>query len=346
MFKVIEVATPEKRVHAVVAVAEEMKAADVQIGPPFEDGRRPIRLLVGEIDRQALIDRLHGALGKSENWRITMLPTDAAIPDEPEPEKTAPEEEDEEAKKDEQARASREELYHLIENGARLDANFILLVFLSTLVATVGLERNDVAVVIGAMVIAPLLGPNVAFAFASAIGDQKLMLSAASASAVGVVTAIAIATILALLAAADPSTPGLMARTSIDYANIILAIASGTAAALSVTTGLSSTLVGVMVAVALLPPAATLGIMLAARRFDLAGGAAMLLGANMASVNLAAQLVFMAKGVRPHGGGDQCGDVGPPALGADRLHRPAPIVLLTRRGRTIHAHMRCQAWVI
>jgi uncharacterized hydrophobic protein (TIGR00341 family) len=298
-FKLIEVATPEERVRAVLAAAQELKAADVQVGPPLDDGRRPIRLLVGEIDRQALIDRLQEALGKSENWRIMMLPTDAAIPGEPEPEKPAPVEQDEEAKKAERARASREELYHLVENGARFDANFVLLVFLSTVVASVGLEQNNVAVVIGAMVIAPLLGPNVAFAFAAAIGDEALMLSAARASVSGVVLAIGIATVLALLVAPNVASPELAARTSLDYADIVLAIASGAAAALSVTTGLSSTLVGVMVAVALLPPAATLGIMTAARRFDLAAGAGMLLGANMASVNLAAQLVFVAKGVRP-----------------------------------------------
>ncbi|MGP0103940.1 TIGR00341 family protein [Rhodoblastus sp.] len=298
-FKLIEVATPEERVRAIIAVAEEMKAADIQTGPALDDGRRLIRLLVGEVDRQALIDRLQAALGKSENWRIVLLPTDTAIPGEPEPEKAPPKKEDEEAKKAERARASREELYHLVENGARLDGNFILLVFLSTVVATVGLEQNNVAVVIGAMVIAPLLGPNVAFAFAAAIGAEPLMLSAARASIFGVVLAIAIAAGLALLVAPNVASPELIARTSLDYADIVLAIASGAAAALSVTTGLSSTLVGVMVAVALLPPAATLGIMLAARRLDLAAGAAMLLGANIASVNLAAQLVFVAKGVRP-----------------------------------------------
>ena len=89
-----------------------------------------------------------------------------------------------------------------------------------------------------------------------------------------------------------------MARPSLDYGGIVLALASGAAAALSVTTGLSATLVGVMVAVALLPPAATLGIM-AAGNPDLAAGAAMLLGANIACINLAAQLVFVAKGIRP-----------------------------------------------
>ena len=104
---------------------------------------------------------------------------------------------------------------------------------------------------------------------------------------------------LAFLIAPNIASHELLARTSVDYAGIALALASGAAAALSVTTGLSSTLVGVMVAVALLPPAATVGIMLAAGRMDLAVGAAMLLVANVACVNLAAQVVFLAKGIKP-----------------------------------------------
>jgi uncharacterized hydrophobic protein (TIGR00341 family) len=304
-FKLIEVGTPEERVRAVAAIAEEMQATDVQVGPPLGDGRRLIRLLVGEIDRQALLDRLQAALGKSENWHIVMMPTDVVIPRESEEEAEEKESQEsdvaaaEEEKKEEQERASREELYNLVAGGVHIDANFVLLVVLSTVVASVGLETNSVAVVIGAMVIAPLLGPNVAFAFATAIGDRALMLSAAKSNILGIALSVAFAAALALLFAPNVASPELLARTSLDYGGIVLGLASGAAAALSVTTGLSATLVGVMVAVALLPPAATVGIMVAARRPDLAAGASMLLGANVACVNLAAQLVFIAKGVRP-----------------------------------------------
>ncbi len=296
-FKVIEVATPDERVTSIIAVATEMGATDVQVGSALGDGRRLIQLLVGETDRQELLDRLQAALGKSEDWHIVMLPTDVVIPREAEEEKTKPETVEEEPKDEE--RASREELHNLVAGGARMDANFALLVLLSTVVASVGLERDSVAVVIGAMVIAPLLGPNVAFAFATAIGDRALMLSAAKTNIAGIALSVAAAALLALLVHPNIDSAELMARTSLDYAGIILALASGAAAALSVTTGLSSTLVGVMVAVALLPPAATVGIMLSAGRPDLAGGAAMLLVANIACVNIAAQLVFIQKGMRP-----------------------------------------------
>ncbi len=311
-FKLIEVITPDERVRAITSVAGEKLVKDIQVGPPLGDGRRLIRLLVGETDRQALLDRLQAALGKSENWQIVMLPTDVVLPGEPEEEpkastaevekkKEEKEDKKEEAGEEEQEkeRASREELYNTVVGGIRIDSNFIVLVVLSTVVASVGLERNSVAIVIGAMVIAPLLGPNVAFAFAAAIGDRALMLSAAKSSILGVGLSVVIAAALALVVTPDAGSPELLARSSLDYGGIVLALASGAAAALSITTGLSATLVGVMVAVALLPPAATLGIMIAARQADLASGAAMLLCANIASINLAAQVVFIAKGVRP-----------------------------------------------
>lgn len=297
-FKLIEIATPDERVRAITSVAEELKVTDVNVGPPMGDGRRLIRLLVGEIDRQALLDRLQAALGKSENWHIVMFPTDVVIPREQEEEKK-PTAIEEEKTKEEQERASREELYNSIAGGVHMDANFILLVILSTVVASVGLETDNVAVVIGAMVIAPLLGPNLAFAFATAIGDRSLMLSAAKSSVLGAALSVAVAAALALIVTPNVNSTELLARSSLHYGGVVLALASGAAAALSVTTGLPATLVGVMVAVALLPPAATLGIMAAAHKPSLAIGAAMLFGANIACINLAAQVVFIAKGIRP-----------------------------------------------
>nr|MBS0020561.1 DUF389 domain-containing protein [Gammaproteobacteria bacterium] len=81
--------------------------------------------------------------------------------------------------------------------------------------------------------------------------------------------------------------------------SVALALASGAAAVLSLTTGLPSVLVGVMVAVALLPPAATLGLMLGRGQPDLATGAALLLAVNIVCLNLASKIVFLVRGIRP-----------------------------------------------
>jgi uncharacterized membrane protein len=85
----------------------------------------------------------------------------------------------------------------------------------------------------------------------------------------------------------------------VGFGGVAVALASGAAAALSLASGVASALVGVMVAVALLPPTATLGMMLASGRIELAAGAALLLAVNIVCVNLSATLVFLFKGLRP-----------------------------------------------
>jgi uncharacterized membrane protein len=88
---------------------------------------------------------------------------------------------------------------------------------LSTVVASVGLEQDNIAVVIGAMVIAPLLGPNVAFAFATAIGDHALMLSAAKSNVLGIALSVAIAAALTFLVTPNSESAELLARSSLHY---------------------------------------------------------------------------------------------------------------------------------
>ena len=91
----------------------------------------------------------------------------------------------------------------------------------------------------------------------------------------------------------------LISRTHVQPASIVLALAAGIAAVHSLTAKLSNTLVGVMVAVALLPPATVLGMMIGTQNWQLASGAGLLLAVNIASVNLAAQVVFLVRGIRP-----------------------------------------------
>lgn len=91
------------------------------------------------------------------------------------------------------------------------------------------------------------------------------------------------------------TSPEIASRTVVGLDSVALALASGAAAALSLTTGLSSVLVGVMVAVALLPPAVALGLMLGHGHFDLAVGAGLLLAVNLVCVNLSSKVVFLLK---------------------------------------------------
>jgi uncharacterized hydrophobic protein (TIGR00341 family) len=211
---------------------------------------------------------------------------------------TLPAGQSEKEKTQDTASSSREAMYAAVDKNARLDVNYIVLVILSTVVAAIGLVEDNVAVVIGAMVIAPLLGPNLAFGLGTALGDVHLMNRSLNSLLAGLAIAISLSFLIGILwPFAD--TAELLARTELGFDSLALALASGAAAALSLTTGLPSVLVGVMVAVALLPPAATVGLTLSHGQLDYALGASLLLAANIVCLNLAAKLVFLVKGIRP-----------------------------------------------
>jgi uncharacterized hydrophobic protein (TIGR00341 family) len=287
--RLIEVFADPRRIETIAAIAKRFDALDVRQDPPSPDGIDACRIVARPEKQQELIDELQGALGKGKPWRITIMPIDATIPEleQSEQERRSPEQ------------ATREELYADVEREARINSTFLLLVVLSTIVAAIGLLESNVAIIIAAMLIAPLLGPNVAMALGSTLGDRELVVRAAVTNAAGIATSVACAMAAGIVLPFDPASVELMARTRLGYDNILLALASGAAGALSLTTRLPSTLVGVMVAVALLPPAVTLGYMLGALQLRLAGGAAALLAVNVVCVNLAAQLVFVSKGIKP-----------------------------------------------
>lgn len=246
------------------------------------------RILVEDDKTQELLDTLQGILGPDGN--IVLVSPEAVLPqDVPSAD---------EKKRDSES-MTREELVMEVEKGAHCSSNFLLLVTLSTFVASIGLLKDNVAVIIGAMVIAPLLGPNIALALATALGDTKLLWAAVKANVIGLGLATGIAIVEGFFYPASLNSQELLARTDVGLDSVALALASGMAAALSLTTRLSSVLVGVMVAVAILPPAATMGIMIGSGQFDHALGAALLLAVNIVSVNLSAKIVFMFKGIKP-----------------------------------------------
>ena len=289
--KIIEVVVPEGHLDTVIAVAGH-QGVDYWLAGDAGDGRQVVRMVVPPERRQALLDGLQSDLGSAEGARILVIPLEAALPRPSGAEKN----------EDERRRGTsttREELYYSIEKGARLDGNYLLLVLLSTVVAAIGLIEDNVAVVIGAMVIAPLLGPNIALAFATSLGDTRLAWQALGTALAGLGVALAASLLIGVLWPLEVPGPELLSRTDVGLDSIALALASGAAAVLSLTTGLPSVLVGVMVAVALLPPTATLGMMVGQGKTGLAAGAALLLLANVVCVNLAAKVVFVVKGVKP-----------------------------------------------
>ncbi|RKT46157.1 TIGR00341 family protein [Thiocapsa rosea] len=291
--RIVEVIADQKHAKTLAGMAKFYGAEDFWWGGDGGDGRCSIRMLVPDDCRQALIDSLQDLLKANDRARIVVQSIDAVLTHEGQGDKDLKED------KAKAVAATREELYSQIAKGAQLDSNFLVLTVLSTLVAAIGLIENNVAVVIGAMVIAPLLGPNIALAFATSLGDRELTWRAFKTNVAGIGLSLLIAVVIALVLPLGLDSPEILSRTDVDLGGVVLGLASGAAAVLSLTTGLSSTLVGVMVAVALLPPTATMGMMLGAGRWEEALGAFLLLIVNIVCVLLSAKVVFLLKGVRP-----------------------------------------------
>lgn len=289
--KIIEVIASHRFRNPITALGEEHGATDVWTGPEGPDGRCSFRILMPAAGRQELLDALQSMLAGSEDARIVMQPAEVTLP--------APEPPQEQPPGMAGATATREEIYSEIERGARLDRNYLFLVLLSAIVAAIGLIEDSVAIVVGAMVIAPLLGPNLGLALATSLGDTQLAWQSLKSNMAGLGTALGFATLIGVIWQPGAGSGELVARTVVGLDSVALALASGAAAVLSLTTGIPTALVGVMVAVALMPPAVAFGMMLGAGHGDLAAGAGLLLAVNIVCVNLAAKLVFLTKGVTP-----------------------------------------------
>nr|WP_320050049.1 TIGR00341 family protein [uncultured Desulfuromonas sp.] len=287
--KYIEIIAEHTSAKNIATISEKVKAEDFRLGGIGDDGMQQMRMLVSNDNVQLALDTLQNILGAQATAHIVVLSIEAMLPRQVE----------EDADKEDSAISAREVLYEDVERGAQLDSNFYILVTLSTIVASIGLIEDNVAVVIGAMVIAPLLGPNLALSLGTALGDVRLIRKSALTLFVGLTLSTLLSIFLAYIIPMETSSKELLSRTTASFDSILLALASGAAAALSLTTGLSGVLVGVMVAVALLPPAATLGIMLAKGHIMQAAGAGLLLLVNVVCVNLASKLVFFFKGIRP-----------------------------------------------
>lgn len=259
-----------------------------------------LKILAQAEESEHLMDLLEQRFGREPWFRLVLLPVAASLPRVEEPEVEPQEEaqtQEPEAKKP--ARISREELYSNIQEMARLSRVYLGMVILSTVVAAAGLLNDNVAVIIGAMVIAPLLGPIIAQAMATTLGDFDLARLALRTNLTGLSLVLLLSILLGLLLTVSPYGPEITARTNIGLGDIAVALASGGAGALAFTAGAPTVLVGVMVAVALLPPLATLGLLLGSGYLLPALGAGLLLVTNIICLNLAAVVVFWVQGIRP-----------------------------------------------
>jgi len=264
------------------------------------EGMTLVRVLADADHAETIIEALEEKFADSENFRIILMEVKATSPPVETPEKAPGDAiEKDEAQKPSPERIACLELVEKLAGGVEISRNYVLNVVLSVVVATVGLVRGNTAIIIGAMVIAPLLTPNMALSLATTLGDAKLARRALKATSLGMLLALVLAAAFGFAINVDPTGSEIASRAEVGYSDIVLALAAGGAGALAFTSGVSAALVGVMVAVAILPPIVAAGLLLGSG-YLFAGLKALLLTlANIICVNLSGVGMFLLQGVRP-----------------------------------------------
>lgn len=297
--RLLELTVPTDEVEKISEIIQDSPALHVWTSASA-DGTTLVHVLLAAQHVEALSDALVSRFGSRDDMRWITLPVEATAPPVEEPmESEEATGEEAAAEAPEPQRISREELYEDLAHASRVSTVYVVMVALSTLVAAVGLVRGDLAIVIGAMVIAPLLGPNVALPLACTLGDPDLAKRSLKAIGVGVAIAAALSLLLGLVLRIDASSPELAKRTHADLADIVLALAAGGAGSLAFTSGVPAVVVGVMVAVALLPPLVVAGLLAGGGHVPEAVGALTLALTNVTCINLAAMTTFFLQKVRP-----------------------------------------------
>jgi uncharacterized hydrophobic protein (TIGR00271 family) len=192
------------------------------------------------------------------------------------------------------------EVYRTIHRDARPDVDFFVMIGLSALIATFGLLQNSAAVIIGAMLVAPLFSPLLGISLAIIQGNIRLLRLAIEATLKGVFLAIGLATLLALMAPFKTLTPQITSRSLPNLFDLAVAIASGAAGAYAIAReDVAAALPGVAIAAALVPPLGVIGIGLAMGDLSIAGGGTLLVATNLIAIALAGAVTFLLLGFRP-----------------------------------------------
>jgi uncharacterized hydrophobic protein (TIGR00341 family) len=288
--RLVEIVIPAAEGDALLGMLDDQTIIGRWLDP--DAGFLLVQVLIPTWGAEPIIDELQQRFGGVDGFHVLLLPVTASVPRRAEEGPLAP------AGKS-AFRMSREELYAEAAESIRTYPTFVAMTVLSAIVASIGLLNDNIVAVLGAMMIAPLLAPNVTLALGTALGDLPLIRDSLKANLTGVSIALALSVLIGLVVQVDPATPAIAHRTLVTSTDLLLALAAGAAGTLAFTSGLPSAVIGVMVAVALLPPLVNFGLLIGGGYPAHAYGAFLLLVANVVCVNLAGVLIFLARGVRP-----------------------------------------------
>ena len=178
-----------------------------------------------------------------------------------------------------------------VHDGGQAGPRYAFMVVMSCGIATLGLLQNSAAVIIGAMLISPLMGPIINLGMGLATFDLRTVRESLGSLGVGIALALAIAIPIVWLSPLQEATGEILARTRPTFFDLLVAVLSGLAGAYATVTRKGETIVGVAIATALMPPLAVVGFGVAVANWEVAGGAAFLFMTNLLAIALSVTIV-------------------------------------------------------
>lgn len=301
--RIVEISIPTGKREAVIGVLDDEGIDFVQTE---ETSRRDVTAVVTfPLPMNAVepvLDRLHDE-GLPDDAYTVIYPAETVVSrrfEELEQRYTEDEQTDE--------RVARQELRARVQDFIPDRKAYVIMIVASVTIATAGVLLNSAAIVVGSMVIAPLIGPAMATSVGTVIQDRDLLVEGTRLQFLGFLLAIITAAVFAwLLKTIHLVPPGIdvvaidevKERLAPDFLSLAVALGAGVAGAYSLSAGVSTALVGVMIAVALVPPTAVIGIGIAWGLPTVVVGSSVLVVVNFVSINLAALVVLWYQGYRP-----------------------------------------------
>jgi len=196
--------------------------------------------------------------------------------------------------------ARRAAIRESVTAAATLTRPFLAMNVAAAFIAGFGLMENSPAVIIGAMLIAMLFGPIVGIAMALAEADLRLLRRALAAEVVGAACVVGVGSLIGLSTRHLEIGSEILNRSAPNLLDLLIALVGGLAGGFTfLSSSLSSVIVGVAIATALVPPLTTCGILLARGLPQAAMGGFLLFLANFSAIAFGAMIVFLLGGYRP-----------------------------------------------
>ncbi len=240
------------------------------------------------------------------------------------------------------------EVQRTIRRGSQPSADFSVMLTLASALAALGLLMDNAAIIIGAMIVAPLMTPILGMGLSIVLGDLRFFWKAAATTVRGVLLAVIMGGIVGLLVPGIEPTAAILTRAEPSVLDLAVGLAAGTAAAYAISRKeVSAALAGVAIAASLAPPLANVGLGLALMSRTIAIGSMLLFLANLVAIVAAGGFLFLWMGFRPQPGDPDRVNAqrgGFLAFGILLVLITIPLLILTQRSRSeLHFRRRIEA---